>query len=105
MPGRKKVYEMFGGRCAYCGKPIKFEAFHIDHIVSKIYGGTRSDDNVYPACVDCNIFKSSRTLSEFRERIENVQAENIATRIMSKYYGVEMKPITFYFEELRDGNL
>lgn len=33
---RLRVYKMYDGHCAYCGKSIKYEDMQVDHIVPKI---------------------------------------------------------------------
>lgn len=103
MPSRKKVFDMFGGKCAYCGKKIEYDNFHVDHIVPKKAGGHKDPDNVFPSCPDCNNFKCDRSIEEFRERIENIMSENIATRMMAKYYGTRRRRIVFLFEEIDNG--
>jgi 5-methylcytosine-specific restriction endonuclease McrA len=33
MTTRRLVYDKYGGRCAYCGKELRFEDMQVDHIV------------------------------------------------------------------------
>lgn len=103
MPSRKTVYEMFGGRCAYCGESLDFENFHIDHIFPKSLGGKKDDDNVFPSCPDCNNYKCDLSIEEFREKISSPPQKNIHIRMMTKYYKQRSTPITFYFEEKGNG--
>lgn len=35
---RLRVYKMYDGHCAYCGKSIKYEDMQVDHIVPKDRG-------------------------------------------------------------------
>lgn len=35
---RLRVYKMYDGHCAYCGKSIKYEDMQVDHIVPKNRG-------------------------------------------------------------------
>lgn len=39
---RLKVYNKYGGRCAYCGREIEYKDMQVDHIVPK----QRNYDNV-----------------------------------------------------------
>lgn len=29
---RKRVYEKYGGQCAYCGEPIEYKEMQVDHM-------------------------------------------------------------------------
>lgn len=104
MINRKTVYEMFHGKCAYCGNDISFDSFHVDHILPKNKGG-KDKRNVFPACPDCNIFKSSCNVEEFREKILNVRNKNINTRIMWAYLCHEPHNVEFYYERIGYGVL
>jgi 5-methylcytosine-specific restriction endonuclease McrA len=56
----KQTKEIFGHRCAYCGRqPHRLEQEHIHPIV---LGGEHSPENVVPACRSCNARKGARTL-------------------------------------------
>ena len=101
---RRKVFSRFGGRCAYCGEALDFDNFHVDYIVPRIKGG-KDKNNVFPSCVDCNLFKSSDDLEVFRERVENIATLTIHTRMMNKYQGVEKRRVVFFFERYTDGDL
>lgn len=35
---RQKVYHMFDGHCAYCGKLIRYDEMQVDHVVAKNRG-------------------------------------------------------------------
>ena len=47
---RQKIWEKYGGKCAYCGEPIPFKGMHVDHLIPLARGGADSDDNYMPAC-------------------------------------------------------
>lgn len=66
---KKTVYELFHGRCAYCGKELTLGTIDctVDHIVPKIKGGSSDIDNLALACHTCNCLKNNRTLLEFQE--------------------------------------
>lgn len=53
--------------CVYCDAG-KFE--HIDHVIPLSRGGSHTLDNLAPACARCNRAKGSRTVEEFRNKVE-----------------------------------
>lgn len=94
---RQKVFNKYGGRCAYCGCELK-KGWHVDHLepcrrlvssemveqpagvfprykwIDKLVGYSNPDanhiDNYMPSCASCNINKHSDTLEAFRDRIK-----------------------------------
>lgn len=94
---RKKIFNLTGGKCFYCGCNLNFENFHVDHFKSKASGG-KEKDNLVPACQDCNLFKSNLGVEDFRRKIENLGSKNIQTRMMCKYWNVEKPNIKFWYE-------
>lgn len=92
---RQKVFDKYGGRCAYCGCELG-RGWHVDELEpirrkNKMIGGYRDEagewverrlvpdgymhperlniDNQMPACASCNINKHSGSLEEFRRMI------------------------------------
>lgn len=82
---REEIHSKFGGRCAYCGTEITLKQMHVDHVIPLYRGskdshleavprmkiearvrGTNAPENLFPACIPCNILKRDRTLEEFR---------------------------------------
>jgi 5-methylcytosine-specific restriction protein A len=59
---RQKIFEKFGGVCAYCNKELSFETFTIDHILPKSRGGTNEFSNLTVACKKCNQEKADKIL-------------------------------------------
>ncbi|UTY30503.1 HNH endonuclease [Treponema putidum] len=59
---REKIKNIFGGKCAYCGKELG-DKFHIDHIRE----GEDVKDNLVPVCARCNLQKGSSSLEHFRD--------------------------------------
>jgi 5-methylcytosine-specific restriction endonuclease McrA len=55
------LVELFGGCCAYCGKPGR----EIDHIVPISKGGIDEMSNVLPACSGCNMSKSAKDIARW----------------------------------------
>ena len=45
---RQKIWEKYGGKCAYCGEPIPFKGMHVDHLIPLARGGA---DIIALACV------------------------------------------------------
>jgi 5-methylcytosine-specific restriction endonuclease McrA len=115
---REKIKNMFGGKCAYCGKNLE-KTFHVDHVKPLLRGwneewkhrsiraGKDEIDNLFPACPRCNRWKSTWTIEEFRHEIEE-QVNRLRLRSapfrLAEDYGLIMvvdtnKPIVFWFEE------
>ena len=36
---RKRVYEKFGGKCAYCGQPITYKEMQLERLQKRLKGG------------------------------------------------------------------
>ncbi|WP_347293106.1 HNH endonuclease signature motif containing protein, partial [uncultured Alistipes sp.] len=66
---RKRVYEKFGGKCAYCGQPITYKEMQVEHMEPLALGGADSMENYMPACRICNHYKHTLTVEKFREQI------------------------------------
>jgi hypothetical protein len=62
---RNEIYNMFNGRCAYSGTPLK-EDWQIDHIIPKNIGGSNNIDNLLPVQKILNHYKRSLSLEDFR---------------------------------------
>jgi hypothetical protein len=93
---RQKVYDKYGGKCAYCGCDL-VNGWHVDELLPVVRGWKyqRDDkgrvmvndkgkdiktsymefperlhiDNQMPACASCNIQKHSQSLEGFRQNI------------------------------------
>lgn len=46
------------GRCVYCGRSVKDENWHADHITAYSRGGRSHVDNLAVSCAPCNMSKS-----------------------------------------------
>lgn len=114
MTARDKVRAKFGGKCAYCGKPLG-RVFHEDH-VAPIYRGWMKDkrpewagkdveENLFPACPRCNLWKKTFTVDQFRAEIamqvDRLRRDSAAFRLAEDFGVVEQteKPIVFWFEK------
>lgn len=125
---RQAIWDKTGGKCWYCGcdLPGKWHADHVEPIIRKTkIVKDHSDsqyshkvvstgeccrpqhdiiDNMVPACIPCNLFKTTFSVEGFRQEIE-AQAERVRRyssgfRIAERFGLVEVKPqpVTFWFE-------
>jgi hypothetical protein len=103
---RRTVYQKYGGRCAYCGREIEYQAMQIDHFIPQRAGGADEIENLMPACRMCNHYKRAHSLETFREYIQEIPRKVSANYIykIGVAYGLVVerrrKPLRFYFEEL-----
>lgn len=130
---RAELKQMFGGRCAYCGCELG-DRWHADHIEPVLRQGdfVRVDkpnqtyifkangkmekpendrrDNFFPACIPCNIHKSSSSLKGFRCILEqhiktlNTASNHSAYRHAKRFGLVEEtnRPVVFFFEQYQE---
>ena len=113
---RIALYEKYNHKCAYCGCDLEYKDMQVDH-VNSVYANTDfkqtmteeemySEKNLLPACRQCNFYKSSMTLENFRKRIRITMMNNLRKdlgyRLALKYGLIEenAKDIVFYFETL-----
>ena len=57
---RLEVLEKHGFCCVHCGKNLRRERWHMDHIIPFTKGGKRRKDNFQPLCAACNLKKGNR---------------------------------------------
>ena len=114
---RKRLREMFGGKCAYCGKLLG-KVFHADHIapiyrgwidVSRLrHSGKDVEENLFPACPRCNIRKATFSVEDFREEIsmqlKRLQRDSSAFNLAEDFGIVSetRRPVVFWFEKYRE---
>ena len=101
---RKRVYEKYHGRCAYCGQPIRYDEMQVDHIEALYLGGDDDLANYNPACRMCNFYKSTKSLEIFRDDLEMLQRrlQKVYIYRLALRYGLikeEKAEVTFYFEK------
>lgn len=104
---RLRVYNMYGGRCAYCGRSIRYEDMQVDHMVPLHNGGEDNEKNYAPACRMCNYYKSTYTVEKLREQLGMLQERLRKDYIyrLALQYGLVREAenkITFFFEKKRD---
>jgi len=118
---RLKVYNMFNGHCAYCGKEIAYKDMQVDHIEPAYHKysdaqierwnmkrGADTLENYYPSCRACNFRKGTSTIEQFRTSIKK-QCEDIVKRSFQVRQSIDYglikiidKPVVFYFEKIKE---
>jgi 5-methylcytosine-specific restriction endonuclease McrA len=63
----RDLYTRVNGCCAYCGCFVG-TAYHVDHVIPLIKGGSNDISNLAIACPRCNLSKGSKLLSEWTHR-------------------------------------
>jgi len=114
---RKKIHQMFGGRCCYCGEVLLTETgkyMHIEHLepLERVVRGkgchrpqNENKANLMPCCPKCNIKKSSLPLESFRteimQTIENLIKYNNQFKQAQRFGMIEIKiwDGVFWFEK------
>lgn len=113
---RMSLYEKYNHKCAYCGCDLEYKDMQVDHIKS-VYVNTDikqnltetemySEENLLPSCRQCNFYKSTMTIEDFRRRLKTTLMENLRKnfnfRLAIKYDLVKEydKPILFYYEKV-----
>lgn len=110
---RKRIYNKFAGRCAYCGQPIEFKRMQVDHVepqykkVDPMHFGVEIDidafENLMPSCSRCNHYKRAYNLETFRwlmntlhERLE----KQYLFKVAADYGMIQVYPFRkkFFFE-------
>ena len=104
---RLRVYNMYGGLCAYCGRHIRYEDMQVDHMVPLYNGGEDNEENYVPACRMCNHYKSTYTVEKLREQLGMLQRRLRKDYIyrLALQYGLvrEMEnKVTVFFEKKRE---
>ncbi len=117
---RVLVWNKYNQRCAYCGTKLEYKQLQVDHIDPFLhndsedsaikYGLTKGKheiENFNPSCARCNRWKSTFTLEQFRDEI---QQQLSRLRLRSSNYRMALdfgmivedeKPVVFYFEKLK----
>ena len=98
------IYDKTNGYCHICHKKIAFSnyglngakgAWHIDHSIPRAKGGSDHLNNLYPACIPCNLYKKDSSNSTIRRvhgnkrapfsknKLERIKSENTAKGIVA----------------------
>lgn len=103
---RKKIYDKYGGHCAYCGCEITFRGMQADHMKPLHIGGTDTLDNMTPACRSCNHYKSTLDVEGFRDYLTKIHSrlmrDSVAFQVASRFGIVDhvTDDVIFYFEKV-----
>src|SRR5260221_11719196 len=71
----RNIYDRTDGYCHLCHRKLSFQnhgihgakgAWHVEHSVARFNGGTDRLNNLYPACIRCNIEKGTLTTQTAR---------------------------------------
>ena len=79
------VYERTQGKCALCGKFVRFDQFTIDHIIPLAKGGTNDRNNLQCTCKRCNAMKQDFSQDEFIDRMIDILAYQMKKNGKKKY--------------------
>ena len=88
---RFEVFKRDSFTCQYCGAKSPDVLLHIDHIKPVAKGGKNNILNLITACVDCNLGKSARELSDNsvinkqREQLDKLQEKTDQMELMFKW--------------------
>ena len=104
---REQVYRKYLGHCAYCGAEILYKEMQVDHFAPvHVFGDNTDMHNLMPACRQCNFYKSTYTISRFREQLNQIvtrlERDSFIYRLAKKYDLVEEhnNPVEFYYEKI-----
>ena len=73
----EKIYRKTDGYCHLCHKKLSLKnhgingahgAWHIEHSVPKANGGTNHLNNLFPACIGCNLDKGTSSTASARRK-------------------------------------
>lgn len=102
---RNQLFNMFNGRCAYCGIGLKnMGTMQADHKVPLANGGADTMENMFPACRICNYYKHTFDVEGFRKYLSGISYRLIHNNVVFNVavrYGIVKHisdDVTFYFE-------
>ncbi len=78
--------------CAYCGRVLRPEQAHLDHVIPRLHGGRTVAGNLVVSCVRCNLARGSEPIAE--EHREEVARRLVLPidREVARAYGDELYP-------------
>lgn len=65
----RRQYDSQKGKCWWCGKPVKWEDRHDDHLIPLNKGGSNWPNNIVMSCAHCNSTKQDKLPDEFMGRL------------------------------------
>ncbi len=111
---RLKIYQKYGGKCAYCGIPIEFKKMQVDHLWPRFLANHRKGlnndrpENLMPSCPKCNIHKSGMTIDVWRAELQRqvkMLRKNAQFDRALRFQQIIINeiPISFYYEQPTGG--
>jgi len=88
---RFEVFKRDSFTCQYCGEKAPEVILHVDHIVAAANGGGDSLTNLITSCVDCNLGKGARALSDDsalqkqRRQLEELNERRLQLEMMAEW--------------------
>ena len=100
---RTKIWNKYGCRCAYCGEDLEYKKMQADHICAKYLGGKNNIENYNPSCRQCNFYKSTFSIEEFKGQLKTITErikKPFIVRLAMKYGMIKFPEWNekFYFE-------
>ena len=68
---RFDILNKYGFACVYCGRKPPEVVLQLEHIHPRSKGGTDNQENLAPACFECNIGKNNKIINEFESLESN----------------------------------
>lgn len=110
---RELVLNKYGGKCAYCGCDLTLSTMQVDHIKSVYASYLKNNfveiqddslENLNPSCRQCNFYKGTLDIEQFREKIKTILYETCQNTFQAKLAKkLGMMKVTqfdkFYFEK------
>ena len=78
---RKRLMQIQGGICVYCGAVLSWEGSELDHIVARASGGSNRQSNLVLACLQCNREKGRRPFGRFAAESPRISLEDAIARV------------------------
>lgn len=89
---RCAIYDRDGWRCVYCGRKVNSgkgtngcdpNTATLDHVTSRLLGGSDDASNLVTSCIDCNVAKSSLSVTAFVAKVAKTaeKRDALAVRI------------------------
>lgn len=115
---REEVFNKYGGRCAYCGCELTLRTMQVDHIKAVYTSSLENDnvetqddsfDNLNPSCRQCNFYKGTLDIEQFRKKIMTTLYETcqntFQAKLAKKLGMLTVKQFDkFYFERINEKN-
>lgn len=104
---REIVWKKYDCKCAYCGEDLEYHKMQVDHIEPKYKGGKDDISNYNPSCRQCNFYKSTFNLNQFKQQLHSITErikKPFIVRLAMKYSIISFKPFDgkFYYEKIKN---